>query len=80
MFDKFEAAKHGTPHPKNKDIVKIAEDQYVILSNPYNVIINTSKTVKTKEENQKIIDYCTDLIITNLMKQEIIRRGEDPAD
>lgn len=81
MFDKFELARtKGTLVPGTKDIYKIGEDQYVILDNPYQVIINTSMTVKTKEENQKLINQCSKIIIDALIKQELIRRGEDPAD
>lgn len=80
IIDKFELAKHGTPVPGREDIVKIGEDQYVITSNPYNVIINTSRAVKTKEENKPMIDFLSKFVVQELIKQELVKRGEDPAD
>lgn len=78
MFDKFELAKHGTPVPGREDIVKIDEHRYVITSNPYQVIINTSKSVKSKEENKPILDFVSKIVFDNLVKQEIRKRGLDP--
>lgn len=80
MFDKFELAKHGTPVPGREDIVKIDEHRYVITSNPYNVIINTSRALKSAEENKPYIDYLSKIILNSLVKQEIINRGGDPKD
>ena len=80
MFDKFELAKNGTPHPRDKDVVKIDEDRYVILDNPYNVIINTSRTVKSKEENKPMLDFLGKFIGDVLYRQELKKHGLDIAD
>lgn len=79
-FDKFELAKHGTPVPGRDDIIKIDEHRYVITSNPYNVIINTSRAVKTKEENKPILDFLGKVMFDALLKQEVRRRGLDPDE
>ena len=71
MFDKFELAKNGTPHPKNPNVVKISENQYVLLDNPYNVIINTTYAAKSKEENKPLLDFLGKYIVDALARQEL---------
>ncbi len=62
MADKFELAKNGTACSGNNDVVKIDENRYVILSNPYNVIINTTHALENEAENKPILDFLGEYI------------------
>lgn len=39
------------------EVVKIGENKYVLLNNSYNVVINTTETVKNQSENIHILDF-----------------------
>lgn len=57
MTDKFELAKSGTVCPENNEVVRIDENRYVILNNPYSVIINTTYTLRNQEENKSMLEF-----------------------
>ena len=57
MTDKFELAKIGTVCPENNEVVRIDENRYVILNNPYSVIINTTYTLRNQEENKSMLEF-----------------------
>lgn len=56
-MDKFELAKNRTTCSANNDVVRIDEKRYVILSNSYNVIINTEEAVKNQAENIPLLSF-----------------------
>ena len=77
----MELAKNGTPVPGREDIVKISENQYVITSIPNNnVIINTSKAVKSKKENEPIFRFLRQTMLEYFVKKELREQGIDTTN
>ncbi|MBQ7096786.1 MAG: hypothetical protein IJN96_01790 [Clostridia bacterium] len=62
MTDKFELSKDGTMCKDNNHVVKIDENRYVVVSNPYNVVINVSHTSNGEAENKKSLDFLGEYI------------------
>lgn len=79
-FDKFELAKNGVPHPDNPNIVQISKCQYVILNAPGNVIINTSRANKTREENKPMLDRLSKYLSRRYYEEALKKQGIDIND